>query len=113
MVERELTYTTRITERTILQAKWDRAIEQAGAESVAIVNEVDEELIPSSVDLETFEYLESGPYKWCDPSHILQNYELIDGAGMARLTTASSWAAMGTVTIRTYVNARAQNLQRR
>jgi hypothetical protein len=113
MVDRELTYTTRVTERTILQDKWDRAIEQAGAASVTTVNEVDEELIPSSVDLETFEYLESGPYKWCDLSHICRNYELINGTRMVRLTTASSWVAMGTVTIRICVNARTQNLQRR
>jgi hypothetical protein len=94
MLDWELNHMTRIAERTILQDKWDRAIEQAGAASVTIVNEVDEELIPSSVDLETFEYLESGPYKWCDPSHICQNYELIDGTGMARLTTASSWGLL-------------------
>jgi hypothetical protein len=113
MIDRRLTCRTRITERTILQDKWDRAIEQAGAAPLTIVNEVDEELVPSSVDLKTFEYLESGPYKWCDASHICRNYELIDGTGMGQLTTASSWAVMGTVTIRANVNARVQNLQRR
>jgi hypothetical protein len=74
----------------ILQDKWDRAIEEARAAPLTIVNEVDEELIPSSLDPETFEYLESGPYKWCDPSHISRNYELIDGTGLVQLTTASS-----------------------
>lgn len=51
------------TDRTKLQDAWDRATRQEGAASVVLVNEVDEELIPSSIDLATFQYIELGPYR--------------------------------------------------
>ena len=42
---------------------WDLATEQDGAARVVLVNDIDDELIPPSVDLATFTYLERGPYR--------------------------------------------------
>ncbi|KAG9053195.1 hypothetical protein FS842_008534 [Serendipita sp. 407] len=50
--------------RSILQEKWAAAVGLAAP--INIVNEVDDELIPPSIDLATFEYLEQGPYR-CPP----------------------------------------------
>lgn len=54
-----------MTDRTILQDKWNHVIQKAGAAPVTIVNEVDDELIPPSVDVDTFVYIETGSYVWC------------------------------------------------
>ncbi|KAG8835762.1 hypothetical protein FRC17_001156 [Serendipita sp. 399] len=53
-----------VNERILLQEKWTAAVGLAAP--ITIVNEVDDELIPSSIDPEIFEYLEQGPYH-CGP----------------------------------------------
>lgn len=52
------------TIRDVLQAKWDQATEKARAASITIVNEIDDESIPNSINPELFEYAENGPYRW-------------------------------------------------
>jgi hypothetical protein len=44
--------------RNVLQASWDAATEECGAARVTIVNEIDDERIPSSIDAFRFQYCE-------------------------------------------------------
>ena len=44
--------------RNVLQALWDAATQECGAAQVTIVNEIDDERIPSSIDASRFLYCE-------------------------------------------------------
>jgi hypothetical protein len=44
--------------RDLLQASWDAATQECGAARVTIVNEIDDERIPSSIDAIGFRYCE-------------------------------------------------------
>lgn len=44
--------------RTVLQALWDKATQECEAARVTIVNDKDDERIPSSIDLNKFQYSE-------------------------------------------------------
>ena len=55
--------------RNVLQTFWDAATRNCGAARVTIVNEIDDERIPSSIDLSKFQYCELDyPGCVCDPS---------------------------------------------
>ncbi|CAG8584492.1 61_t:CDS:2 [Acaulospora colombiana] len=43
--------------------RWNSATQEARAASVTLVNDVDDETVPASVDWQTFEYIENGPYR--------------------------------------------------
>lgn len=44
--------------RNMLQALWNKATEECEAARVTIVNNIDDERIPSSIDLSKFKYCE-------------------------------------------------------
>lgn len=44
--------------RNVLQALWDAATQECEAAPVIIVNDIDDERIPSSIDLKKFQYCE-------------------------------------------------------
>lgn len=50
--------------RKVIQAKWDQETRRIGAASITIVNELDDEAVPASINPDVFEYVESGPYRW-------------------------------------------------
>ena len=45
--------------RNVLQASWNAATRECGAARVTIVNDIDDEPIPSSIDASRFQYCES------------------------------------------------------
>jgi len=54
--------------RNVLQARWDTEVQNRGAARVAIVNDIDDERIPSSIDLGKFQYCELDYHGCvCDP----------------------------------------------
>jgi hypothetical protein len=54
--------------RNVLQARWDTATQMCGAARVTIVNDIDDEHIPSSIDPGKFQYCELDyPGCVCDP----------------------------------------------
>ena len=55
--------------RNVLQALWDTATQECKAARVTIVNDIDDERIPSSIDLNKFRYSELD-YSGCAVTHM-------------------------------------------
>jgi hypothetical protein len=95
--------------RQIVQAKWNRETKRVGAASITIVNELDDEEIPASIDPDKFEYVEVGPYRWYVQSPRKSESELeilpcFKGMVHLRTTTFLGAAALEIVVIHLIVN---------